>query len=242
MNPPVRDTADMPELAACLSEDSTAHLNQAIAIFHDPSLAPPSPTPAPTVTPTPRPTATARPTVTPTPRPTVTPTPRPTATPDLTRGSAGWIAALEQRVHELVNRQRTTGLGYDVELASIARSHSADMATARFFSHTNPRGQSPTDRGAQVGYNCRKDYGSYYTYGLAENIYQAWLYGSYRTVNGIVVSKDYHSLEKLANLVVDGWMDSPGHRENILNTTYDVQGIGVAVNDDQQVYVTQNFC
>ena len=31
----------MPELAGCLSEDSTQHLNQAIAIFHDPTLAPP---------------------------------------------------------------------------------------------------------------------------------------------------------------------------------------------------------
>ena len=58
MNPPVRDTTDLPELAVCLSEDSTAHLNQAIAIFHDPTLAPSEPTPAPAFTPTPRPTAT----------------------------------------------------------------------------------------------------------------------------------------------------------------------------------------
>ena len=57
-----------------------------------------------------------------------------------------------------------------------------------------------------------------------------------------MVSKDYHSLEELANLVVDGWMDSPGHRENILNSSYDVEGIGVAINDDEEVYVTQNFC
>ncbi len=133
-------------------------------------------------------------------------------------------------------------MGIDTELASVARSHSADMATAKYFEHTNLRGQSATDRGATVGYDCRKDYGSYYTYGLAENIYQATLYSQYWTLNGIVVRKDYYELEELAALVVDGWMDSAGHRENILNGSYDLQGIGVAVNDDEQVYITQNFC
>lgn len=226
-NPPVRDVSDLPALADCLTAASTSHLNRAIAHVHDPTLVP---TPEPAPTPRPTPVATA------------TPTPRPTATPNLTRGSAGWIQALELRIHELVNRQRATPLGFDSKLASIARSHSADMATSRFFSHTNLSGQSPTDRGAAVGYDCRKNYGTYYTYGLAENIYQAWLYGSYRTLSGVVVSKDYHSLEELANLVVGGWMDSPSHRENILNSSYEVEGIGVAVNDDEEVYVTQNFC
>ena len=93
-----------------------------------------------------------------------------------------------------------------------------------------------------MGYDCHKDYGTYYTYGLAENIFRASLFSQYWTLSGVVVSKDYYSLEELANLVVDGWMDSPGHRENILNSTYDVEGIGVAINDDEEVYVTQNFC
>ena len=169
-------------------------------------------------------------------------TTRPTATPTLTRGSAGWVAALEQRIHELVNQRRQSPLDFDVALASVARSHSADMANSNYFSHTNQRGQSPSDRGAVVGYDCHKDYGSYYTYGLAENIYYAGLYSQYWTRNGIVVRKDYYELEALASRIVDGWMTSTGHRENILDTSYDVEGIGVAVNDDERVYVTQNFC
>ena len=176
------------------------------------------------------------------PPPTATPTPRPAVSPNSARGSAEWIAALEQRVHQLINQQRVSSLGLDATLASIARSHSADMARNNYFSHTNLRGQSASDRGAAVGYDCRKDYGSYYTYGLAENIYQAWLYGQYWTRNGVVVRKDYHTLEELASLVVDGWMDSLGHRENILNTSYDRQGIGIAISTDEKVYVTQNFC
>ena len=125
------------------------------------------------------------------------------------RGSTAWIVALEQRIHELTNQERNTPLLFDERLAVIARSHSTDMAAYDYFSHTNLAGQSPSDRGAAAGYDCRKDYGSYYTYGLAENIFQAWLYGSYQTLAGAVVSKDYHELEELASLVVDGWMDSP---------------------------------
>lgn len=116
------------------------------------------------------------------------------------------------------------------------------MASRNYFSHTNLIGQSPTDRGATVGYDCRKDYGSYYTYGLAENIFQGSLYSQYWTRNGVVVRKDYHSLDELASLVVDGWMDSPGHRQNIVDTSYDSEGIGVAIDSDEKVYVTQNFC
>ena len=116
------------------------------------------------------------------------------------------------------------------------------MARQNFFSHTNLRGQSASDRGAARGYDCRKDYGSYYTYGLGENIFWSTIYSRYQTRNGVVVSKDYYQLEELASLAVNWWMDSPDHRENILNGSYDVQGIGVAISLDERVYVTQNFC
>lgn len=145
-----------------------------------------------------------------------------------------------------MNQQRAqhglSRLGSDMALAAIARSHSADMARNKFFSHTNLRGQSASDRGAVVGYDCRKDYGSYYTYGLGENIFWSTLYSRYQTLNRIIVSKDYYQLEDLAAGAVDWWMNSPGHRENILKNSYDVEGIGVAVSVDEKVYVTQNFC
>ena len=241
--PPIRSTNNLTELSRCLSFDSDTQLNQAITRFHESPPSTPEPTPTPAPTPEPPPPATT-PEVSPTVEPTVKPKPtaRASATSIPTRGSAKWITALEQRIHELVNLQRSTSLTFDTELASIARSHSADMARYGYFSHDNLRGQSPSDRGAAVGYNCRKDYGAYYTYGLAENIYQAWLYSQYWTRNGVVVRKDYYTLEELASLVVDGWMDSPGHRENIVNTSYDRQGIGVVIGADEAVYVTQNFC
>ena len=170
------------------------------------------------------------------------PTATPTPIPGLSRGSGGWIAELELRIHQLVNEERSTPLGWDPNLAAIARSHSADMAGQNFFSHTNLRGQSPTDRGASVGYDCRKDYGSYYTHGLAENIFYSSLYGQYWAIAGKVVRKDYYEMWELAELVVDGWMDSSGHRENILKDTYELEGIGVGIDATEQVYITQNFC
>lgn len=133
-------------------------------------------------------------------------------------------------------------LAYDERLGSIAAAHSRDMGVKGYFSHTNLAGRSPSERGEAVGYTCRKDFGSYYKIGLAENIHQAWLYSSYSTLSGLVVGKDYYSLAELAEVIVQDWMDSAGHRENILDEEYDRAGIGVFVTDTEEVYTTQNFC
>lgn len=184
---------------------------------------------------------------TPSPTPNPTSTPEPTSTPRPERGNSEWIASLEREIHEATNEERRKvsrigSLVLDTGISRIARSHSEDMAKNNFFEHTNPRGQDPSDRGSAAGYECRKDYGSYYTYGLGENIYQTWMYDSYTTMYGVLASYDYMSVEELASQVVQGWMGSPGHRENILEGSYDREGIGVAVTEDQKVYVTQNFC
>lgn len=76
--------------------------------------------------------------------------------------------------------------------------------------------------------------------GLAENIAQDWTYESITYINGIPV---YHwnTEEMLAEQTVQGWMNSPGHRENILSG-FHTEGIGVSIADDDKVYITQNFC
>ena len=171
------------------------------------------------------------------------PTPRPTLGPVTQTHQVEEMARL---VHQLTNEERREhGLGaleYDAKLASIAKFHSEDMADFGYFSHTNLAGESPTDRGTRQGYDCRKDYGSYFTFGLAENIFQGGLYGSTTNLNGVLVSKDWYTLEEIAEITVNGWMNSPGHRANILDSSYDKEGIGVAVSSDERVYFTQNFC
>jgi len=155
------------------------------------------------------------------------------------------IPTLESRVHELINQQRRSNglssLSYDSSLATIARKHSADMARNNYFSHDNLKGLDPTDRGNQAGYSCYKNYGSYYTTGIAENIMQNNLYDSVTYYSG-VPRYDWSTQEEIAQSTVEGWMGSPGHRRNILTSTYGQEGIGVAIAADDKVYITQDFC
>ena len=117
-----------------------------------------------------------------------------------------------------------------------------EVSLQNYFEHKNPEGQDPTARAKQAGYTCHKELGGgYYTEGIAENIFQNYLYDSY-TQSGIYTSYDWNTPEEIAKSTVNGWMHSSGHRQNILTTTYDRQGIGVAVSGDNKVYITEDFC
>jgi len=155
------------------------------------------------------------------------------------------IPTLEKQIHEQINQQRRSkglsDLSYDSSLTIIARKHSADMAQNNYFSHDNLQGFGPTERGNNVGYSCYKNYGSYYTNGIAENIMQNNLYDSVTYYNG-VPRYAWNSQEELAQSTVTGWMNSPGHRQNILTSTYDREGIGVAIASNDKVYITEDFC
>lgn len=152
---------------------------------------------------------------------------------------------LEKQIHSLTNQYRTQNglqaLSWDDKLANIARTHSQDMALRDYFSHDTLEGKDPTDRGTSQGYRCQKTIGNLIYSGIAENIFQNNLYDSV-TIIGIVPIYDWNSQDSLTKSTVDGWMNSPGHRENILESNYDKEGIGVAIASDDKVYITQNFC
>jgi uncharacterized protein YkwD len=154
--------------------------------------------------------------------------------------------ALEQRVHDLINQQRTAhglaSLRFDPALADIARKHSEDMAAQDYFAHVDPAGQNPTARGIAAGYTCRKNYGSNYSYGIAENLFQNNLYSSATFYSNRETVYDWNSPEEIAQTTVSGWMNSTRHRENILTPTFDREGIGVAIAPDDKVYITEDLC
>ncbi len=118
-------------------------------------------------------------------------------------------------VLDLVNAERTKEgldpLELDADLCAVAQMHSDDMAARNFFDHVNPDGKSPFDR--------MKDYGITYM-AAGENI-----------------AAGYES----PGSVVKGWMNSPGHRANILSPSYTKMGIAWAYSDDMYIYWTQNF-
>ena len=146
---------------------------------------------------------------------------------------------VEKSILKYTNTQRTENglnvLTWDDNLASIAREHSLDMATNSFFDHTNLKGEDPTDRAIRNHYIVEKKLGGgYYSVGIGENI------GSMPTGNVEGMGYVYSDADSIGKAHVDSWMDSQGHRENILNPEYDVIGVGVAYGGVYYV-ATQNF-
>jgi uncharacterized protein YkwD len=110
----------------------------------------------------------------------------------------------------LINREREgsgeSPLAANARLEQIAQSHSQDMASADYFDHTGPHGDSPVSRMRAAGYLS----GSVRGYEIGENI--AWGTLWLATPRSIVA----------------GWMASPGHRANILDGHFRDTGIGVS--------------
>lgn len=217
------DKYNIPEATACPTTAPTAAPTKAptAAPTTAPTVAPTkaptaAPTTAPTVAPTTAPTQapTAKPTVVPTAVPTAKPTAVPTAKPT-TAPVANTEAAMEAEVLRLVNEERAkvgaAPLKRASDLDALARTHSQDMINRHFFDHNNPSGQSPFDRMRAAGISYRA---------AAENI----AYG-----------------QRSAEAVMNAWMNSSGHRKNILNATYTEIGIGAVKNSGGTIYWTQEF-
>ncbi len=141
----------------------------------------------------------------------------------------------ELEVHRLINLERVKHglktLEYDEKLASVAKSHSIDMASNEYFSHETPEGLVPTDRAGKADYVCRYQIGNLIYSGIGENIHM---------VKGPSVALG-STPESIAELAVSGWMDSPGHKKNILTSNFSSEGIGVYISTFT-IHVTQNFC
>lgn len=114
-----------------------------------------------------------------------------------------------EEVVALTNAERAkVGCGALVRHESLdkaAQGHSADMAEKNYFSHTGQDGSSPFDRIARAGYPKNT--------GQAENIA-----AGYATPSEVVV----------------GWMNSAGHKKNMLNCSYKSIGVGYSHNAGAQ--------
>jgi uncharacterized protein YkwD len=151
---------------------------------------------------------------------------------------------VEKLIHRFINKERAKQglkeLVWNDRLSGIARSHSRDMGTRNYFSHDSPEGHDFSYRYRRAGYTCSILVGNVIHEG-AENIALNNLYESVTTVNGRAFY-DWNSEEKIADTTVRGWMNSPGHRKNILTPHWRSEGIGVFIAPDDRVYITQNFC
>lgn len=154
------------------------------------------------------------------------------------------IEQLEKQIHELINKERQknglSSLEWNKQLQMIARKHSQDMAVRKYFSHESPEEQNFFSRYSKNGFSCKIRIGDIIHTG-AENISQDNLYIAVVYKNKVPFYK-WNSQSAIAKSVVQRWMKSRGHRENILKPYWKTQGIGVAISEDGKVYITENFC
>ncbi len=152
-----------------------------------------------------------------------------------------FTATLELRIHNLVNAERVKygfkPLKRNNKLAEIARAHSLDMCVRDYFNHIDPDGLSPTDRSKKAGFKTTIKRKNYTREGVGENIFASQ---AYMESDG-VKTPEMEKMEVVAQKAITGWMNSPGHRKNILDPDYTQEGTGVAVSKDKKVNITQNF-
>lgn len=131
------------------------------------------------------------------------------------------ITEFERRIFDFTNVERVKRglkpLIYEDGMADLARRHSRNMATFEFFAHEDREGMT-------VG--ARKD--KYYPQILITSIGENLAFYD-------VSTKRFNASE-----IVVGWMNSPGHRANILDPQYTHLGVGVVLVDTR-LYATQNF-
>jgi uncharacterized protein YkwD len=138
------------------------------------------------------------------------------------RGLLLFIAAppkdLAQAAGARVNEERRArglpALAWDSKLASAARQHSERMVQGGSFSHVDPEFGDVAARLNRLGIPWKK---------CAENI------------------AEQNGFQNPAEIAVRNWMQSPGHRKNILNRDYTRTGVGVAVRRDGTTTFTQIF-
>jgi uncharacterized protein YkwD len=155
------------------------------------------------------------------------------------------ITQMEIEIHDLINQERIknglSSMSWNQELASIAREHSKDMATRHYFSHDDLEGRDFNYRYNNADFRCSVPTGKGYFALGAENIFQNNLYDSITYINGVPVY-NWNTQQEIAESTVRGWMSSEGHKENILTPYWKSEGIGIAISDDDKVYITEDFC
>ncbi len=128
-------------------------------------------------------------------------------------------ASVERIAFEMLNQKRAENglkaLTWSDDLEAIARRHSQDMADNKYFSHRSLDGAMVSDRADRTGLNKWR--------AIGENI---------------AFNRGYKDPIEVA---VKLWMESTGHRHNLLGDNWRESAIGVAIAADGSYYFTQVF-
>ncbi len=142
-------------------------------------------------------------------------TPAAPATPAPAQTTPATLGSYEQQVVDLVNKERAAAglpaLKVNTKLAAVAEKKAEDLRDNNYFDHQSPTYGSPFDM--------MKQFGISYT-AAGENIAKG---------------------QKTPAEVMNGWMNSPGHRANILNSSYTEIGVGYVTDSNGTTYWVQHF-
>ncbi|MFF1478381.1 CAP domain-containing protein [Streptomyces sp. NPDC058301] len=142
------------------------------------------------------------------------PTPRKTTPPRTDNAAVGTAASYVQQVVDLANAERAKAgcspLKADRRLNTSAQAHADDMAARNYYEHNSPEGRNAGDRMSAAGYGWHK---------WGENI---------------------HRGPKSPADAMRDWMNSPGHRANLLDCGFKDIGVGVNLSGNGPWWV-QNF-
>jgi len=123
-------------------------------------------------------------------------------------------AALHQSVNRFRSEQHLIVLTRDPALDTVARAHSEDMASRQFFSHQSPEGHNWVDRLQRFG------------------------------IDGFSMAGENVGMTNRPNPnqeILQGWLASPAHRENLTARPFNATGIGIARAPDGTFFYTQLY-
>ena len=151
----------------------------------------------------------------------------PAAPASAVAGTAAWPASLQpsgeftpletelfRAINTVRSQQGLIELRRDPVLDAVARAHSLDMAQRHYFAHETPEGLNPVDRlkrGGATGFSL-----------AGENV-------------GLTSRGDPN------REIVEAWLASPAHRDNLLAPAFNATGVGIARAADGTLYYTQLY-
>lgn len=142
------------------------------------------------------------------------------------------VEPFEREIHKRTNEVRQSGgldplgdydpappVDFHEDMAYVARTHSRDMAVNNYIDHVNPEGEHPWDRAQRYGLYFKE---------MSENILATSV-------------EPWQTPRDKAEAAVKTWMKSEEHRENLLTEKWDLEGIGVYIEDGGGFWATQLF-
>lgn len=166
----------------------------------------------------------------------IDPQPEPTVYPE-TSEYEGEIneSEVEDEMHRILNNEREerelNSLVIDSDLTEMAGYKSSNMVQKSYISHESPSGGNIEDRFKRFAPDCVR-----YSENLAQTYYKRNVDVNYGDI------RNYESEEELARGIMDQFIASEGHKDNLLDESWDSVGVSMDVNENGKVYVAHEFC